>query len=252
MTIKILVTNDDGWQSEGIKVLQEVAAEFGNVVVVAPEENYSGASSSLTLTDDIRICRRNEQLYTVDGTPTDCTHLAMTGNLLPMYPDVVVSGINSGSNMGDDTIYSGTVAAAMEGYLFGVSSLAFSMAGACGDKLRYETGGIVVRRLLQRFCQTPPREPVFLNVNVPNIAPDNLRGIQQTRLGRRHAAEPSIHQSTDGNISVYKIGEAGKAMDGGFGTDFYAIENNYASVTPLTTDLTAFAKMGELAQWLAD
>lgn len=247
--MRILVTNDDGFESAGIAVLRDVAAEFGEVVVVAPVANRSGASSALTLHDDIAVRRHGEALYVVHGTPADCVHLAFTGDFLDAPPALVVSGINDGANLGDDTLYSGTVGAAIEGHLFNVPAFAFSITAK--PVRHYETAAAVVRQLLERFFRAPPAGAVLLNVNVPDVPPESLRGIRSTRLGRRHVAQPALLQKTDGALREFAAGAAGDAKDREQGTDFYAIEQNEASVTPLTIDLTAHARMEETARWLA-
>ena len=183
----------------------------------------------------------------VTGTPTDCVHLAVTG-VLDHQPDMVVSGINLGANMGDDTIYSGTVAAATEGYLLGVPSIAISLGSFEGR--HFDTAGRVARELVQRFSKTPFAEPVLLNVNVPNIPYEELRGIQVTRLGRRHKAEPAVKSVSPRGDTLYWIGAAGPAADAGEGTDFYAVEHGWVSVTPLQIDLTHSGQMSQVRRWL--
>lgn len=244
----ILVTNDDGYSAEGIKALIDVAGEFGDVTVVAPSRNYSGASSSLTLKNDITVHQLGDNNWRVDGTPTDCVHLALTGDFLPTRPDLIVSGINDGANMGDDTIYSGTVAAAIEGHLFDVPALAFSMAAQ--PARHFDCGALTVRRLLALWQQTPLDRQCLLNVNIPDIPPDQWRGFRQTRLGRRHAAEPAISRGKTDTHQTFIIGDAGAAKDAGDGTDFYAVENGYTSVTPLMIDLTADEQTEAIARWL--
>jgi len=245
--MRILVSNDDGYFSPGIALLAERLATLGEVTVVAPERDRSGASNSLTLDRPLSVQRAPGGFYYVNGTPTDCVHLAVTG-LLAFVPDMVVSGINLGANMGDDTIYSGTVAAAMEGFLLGIPSLAVSLVGKRGDHL--ETAAQVALEMALRFARAPLGEPVLLNVNVPDIPPAQLQGIEATRLGRRHKAESVVRVETPRGDTGYWIGPAGGAADAGPGTDFHAIEHARASVTPLQVDLTFHGQLARLPDWL--
>jgi len=245
--MRILISNDDGYFAPGLAQLASSLADLGQNTVVAPERNRSGASNSLTLDRPLYVRRAENGFTYVTGTPTDCVHLAITG-LLDEQPDMVVSGINHGANMGDDTIYSGTVAAATEGYLLGVPSIAVSLASF--DARHYATAGRVARELVQRFSAAPFSGPVLLNVNVPDIPYDQLKGIQVTRLGRRHRAEPALKSITPRNETVYWIGAAGSAADAGEGTDFYAVENGWVSVTPLQIDLTHAAQAASVRTWL--
>ncbi len=245
--VRILVSNDDGYFSPGIAMLAETLRAVGEVTVVAPERDRSGASNSLTLDRPLTVRQAANGFHFVNGTPTDCVHLAVTG-LLSFMPDMVVSGINLGANMGDDTIYSGTVAAAMEGFLLGIPSLAISLVGKRADHL--ETAAQVALEMAQRFARAPMGEPVLLNVNVPDIPPAQLRGIEATRLGRRHKAEPVVQIETPRGDTGYWIGPAGGAADAGPGTDFYAVEHARASVTPLQVDLTFHTQLAHLPDWL--
>ncbi|HLS54487.1 MAG TPA: 5'/3'-nucleotidase SurE [Zeimonas sp.] len=245
--MRILISNDDGYFSPGIEALAEVASAFGDVTVIAPERDRSGASNSLTLDRPLSVrVAANGFLY-LNGTPTDCVHVAVTG-LLDHKPDLVLSGINDGANMGDDTIYSGTVAAAMEGYLLGVPSIAFSLARRGHEHLATAAG--VARDLLQRFVQRPLTGPMLLNVNVPACAPEALRGVKVTRLGRRHLAEPVIRATSPRGDTIYWIGPAGAAKEAGPGTDFHAVDNGWASITPLDIDLTAGRSLAAVGGWL--
>jgi 5'-nucleotidase len=246
--VHILVSNDDGYFSPGIAMLAEVLRPLGEVTVVAPERDRSGASNSLTLDRPLTVRQAANGFYFVNGTPTDCVHLAVTG-LLSFVPDMVVSGINLGANMGDDTIYSGTVAAAMEGFLLGIPSLAVSLVGKRGDYL--ETAAQVALEMAQRFARAPMGEPVLLNVNVPDVPRAQLQGLEATRLGRRHKAEPVVRIETPRGDIAYWIGPAGGAADAGPGTDFHAVEHARASVTPLQVDLTNRAQLARLPDWLA-
>jgi 5'-nucleotidase len=245
--MRILLSNDDGYSAPGLNILAEYLAQVAEIIVVAPERNRSGASNSLTLDRPLSVRQADNGFYFVNGTPTDCVHLAVTG-LLDKLPDMVISGINDGANMGDDTIYSGTVAAAMEGFLLGIPSIAVSMSQH-GVKY-YETAAKVVLDLVKRHQQTPFPPPVLLNVNVPDIPYENLKGMEITRLGKRHKAEPVIKSTTPRGETVYWVGAAGGAQDAGEGTDFYAIAQQKVSLTPLQIDLTQFKQLEQLGNWL--
>ena len=250
----ILLSNDDGYQAPGIQALHEAIQDLAEVEVVAPEHNNSAKSNALTLHSPLYVHRAPNGFRYVNGTPADCVHIALTG-LLGRRPDLVVSGINNGANMGDDTIYSGTVGAAMEGHLFGIPAIAFSQVDKGWAHL--DTAAQVARHLVQRLLPTlaPTQgqapegrasQPWLLNVNVPNVASDALRGFKVARLGRRHAAEPVIQQINPRGETMYWIGAAGPAADAGEGTDFHATAQGYASITPLQTDLTHH---GLLSMW---
>jgi len=236
--MRILISNDDGYFAPGIEALAEVARAFGEVTVIAPERDRSGASNSLTLDRPLSVRVAASGFLYLNGTPTDCVHVAVTG-LLDHKPDLVLSGINDGANMGDDTIYSGTVAAAMEGYLLGVPSIAFSLAQRGHEHLA--TAASVAHDLLQRLAQRQPPGPMLLNVNVPACPREELRGMVITRLGRRHMAEAVVRSSNPRGDTIYWIGPAGGAKEAGPGTDFHAVANGWASVTPLESDLTAYS-----------
>jgi len=246
--MRILLSNDDGYFSPGIAILAETLSEFGTVTVVAPERDRSGASNSLTLDRPLTVRRSANGFLYIDGTPTDCVHIAVTG-LLEHLPDMVISGINLGANMGDDTIYSGTVAAATEGYLLGIPSIAISLAGR--ESRNFATAARVTRDLVERCRNWPPAEPMLLNVNVPDVSPAQLQGFQVTRLGKRHKAEAVVKASTPRGETVYWIGAAGAAADAGPGTDFHAIAANRVSITPLQIDLTHNHQMPQIEKWLA-
>jgi len=245
--MRILLSNDDGYFSPGIALLAERLAPLGQVTVVAPERDRSGASNSLTLDRPLSVRRAPNGFHFVNGTPTDCVHIAVTG-LLDFLPDVVVSGINLGANMGDDTIYSGTVAAATEGFLLGIPSLAVSLAGKEGRHL--ESAASVAVRIVERFGRARPEQPVLLNVNVPDAAQSDIGGIRITRLGRRHKAEPVIKMRTPRGETAYWIGAAGDAQDAGPGTDFHAVAQGHVSVTPLQMDLTHHAQLELVRGWI--
>ena len=245
--MRILLSNDDGYFSPGLAQLAEALSSVAEVTVVAPERDRSGASNSLTLDRPLSVKRSANGFLFVNGTPTDCVHLAVTG-LLDHLPDMVVSGINLGANMGDDTIYSGTVAAATEGYLLGVPSLAVSLASKAGS--HFDTAARVTMEMVERLRRAPMPGPVLLNLNVPDLAYDELRGFEITRLGKRHKAEPVIKAVSPRNETVYWVGPAGGAQDAGEGTDFYAVAAQRVSVTPLQVDLTHMNQIPLLRDWL--
>ena len=245
--MRILLSNDDGYFAPGLAALAEALQGLGEVVVVAPEQNRSGASNSLTLDRPLLLKQAASGFYFVNGTPTDCVHLAVTG-MLDSLPDIIVSGINHGANMGDDTIYSGTVAAATEGYLLGIPSIAVSLTSFDGK--HFETAGRIVRELVERFGRQPIAEPVLLNVNVPDIPYSELKGSEVTRLGRRHKAEPVIKMLSPRSETVYWVGAAGAAADAGPGTDFNAVDRGFVSITPLQIDLTHTAQMSFVQRWM--
>jgi len=246
--MRILLSNDDGYFAPGITLLAEMLSPLGEVTVVAPERDRSGASNSLTLDRPLTVRRARGRVFFVNGTPTDCVHLAVTG-LLKELPDIVISGINHGANMGDDTIYSGTVAAATEGFLLGIPSIAISLVSDGGDHFR--TAGQVAVELVTRFQRCAFEAPVLLNVNVPDLEQARLRGMQVTRLGKRHKAEPVVKSKTPRGETVYWIGAAGSAQDAGEGTDFHAVANGRVSITPLQMDLTRYSQLESVAAWLA-
>ncbi len=245
--MRILLSNDDGYFSRGIAALAEALAPLGHLTVVAPDAERSGASNSLTLDRPLVVRRAQNGFYYVNGTPTDCVHMAVTG-FLDEPPDVVVSGINHGANMGDDTIYSGTVAAATEGYLLGIPSVAVSLVSGEGD--HFETAARVAAELVTRIQGNPFREPTLLNVNVPDLPHDEIRGMQITRLGRRHKAEPVIRSRNPRGEPIYWVGAAGPAADAGEGTDFDAVNRGWVSLTPLQVDLTHYQQLNVLKGWL--
>lgn len=245
--LRILVSNDDGYFSPGIAMLADGLRVLGEVTVVAPERDRSGASNSLTLDRPLTVRTAANGFRYVNGTPTDCVHLAVTG-LLAELPDMVVSGVNLGANMGDDTIYSGTVAAATEGFLLGIPSIAVSMVSRSAVHL--DTAVQAAVSLAQRFASEPFRQPVLLNVNVPDVPAQAIAGMEVTRLGRRHKAEPVVRMTTPRGETAYWIGPAGGASDAGPGTDFHAIENRRVSVTPLQMDLTYHGQFDAVRAWM--
>ncbi len=245
--MRILLSNDDGYFAPGLAILAETLSERAEVVVVAPERDRSGASNSLTLDRPLLLRQSATGFHFVNGTPTDCVHLALTG-MLDALPDMVISGINHGANMGDDTIYSGTVAAAMEGFLFGIPALAVSLAGGTGE--HFATAARVAAQFVERFRKAPLSPPALLNINVPDVPFDQLAGVEVTRLGRRHKAEPVVKSQNPRGQTVYWVGAAGRAQDAGEGTDFHAVSRHAVSVTPLHVDLTHYATLGALTTWL--
>lgn len=245
--MRILISNDDGYQAPGIRCLFEHLSQIADVTVVAPERDRSGASNSLTLNSPLRVHHAESGFYYVDGTPTDCVHLAITG-LLSEEPDIVVSGINAGANLGDDVMYSGTVAAAMEGRFLGLPALALSMNSH--QPQHFETGARVALALLERMQEQPLSGATILNVNVPDIPWEQLKGMEATRLGHRHKAEPVVRQEDPRGRPIYWVGPAGPEQDAGPGTDFYAINQGRVSITPIHVDLTRHQVIGELADWL--
>ncbi len=245
--MRILLSNDDGYFAPGLAALAAALREVGDVTVVAPERDRSGASNSLTLDRPLSLRKAENGFYFVNGTPTDCVHLAVTG-MFEHLPDMVVSGINHGANMGDDTIYSGTVAAATEGYLLGVPSIAISLVSK--EASDFTSAARVARDLAERFVRVPFRDPVLLNVNIPDRPYPELRGVRVTRLGKRHRAEQVVRSVTPRGETVYWIGAAGKAADAGEGTDFHAVEQGFVSVTPLQIDLTHTVQTAAVSDWL--
>jgi 5'-nucleotidase len=245
--MKILVSNDDGYLATGINVLTTALQEVADVVVMAPDRNRSAASNSLTLKNPLRVSEVAPNRFKVDGTPSDCVHLALTG-FLDFEPDLVVSGINHGANLGDDTIYSGTVAAAMEGRFLGLPSIAVSLVG---QKLQhFETAAAIACELVRKIERSPLASDVVLNLNVPNIALHEIKGVRATRLGFRHKSEQILKDTDPYGRPIYWVGPAGEGQDAGDGTDFYAIEQHYASVTPLKVDLTRHSALTDLSDWL--
>ena len=243
----ILISNDDGYKSKGIQVLIRELEKYAQITVVAPSRNRSGASSSLSLDRSIKVTQKDDSFYYLSGTPTDCVHIALTG-LMHSLPDMVISGINHGPNLGDDTIYSGTVAAAIEGYLLNIPSFAVSMGSA--NPKNFETAAKVTSDLIKLYNKNNKGTATLLNVNVPDIPYDELKGMEVTRLGKRHAAEKAIEKKHSQKESLYWIGEVGQPHDGGPGTDFYALENNLVSISPIHPDLTDFKNIEATKDWI--
>lgn len=245
--MRILLSNDDGYFAPGLTSLVETLSSIADTVVVAPERDRSGSSNSLTLDRPLSLHKSHNGFYYVNGTPTDCVHLAVTG-MLDKLPDMVISGINDGANMGDDTIYSGTVAAATEGFLLGIPSLALSLANVSDEN--FSTAARVATDIVQRFKQNKFHEPILLNINVPDIPYEHLQGTEVTRLGRRHKAEAVVKSQSPRGEIVYWVGAAGAVQDASEDTDFHAIQLNRVSVTPLQIDLTQYGQIDTVKQWL--
>jgi 5'-nucleotidase len=245
--MNILLSNDDGYQAPGLKALAEALSAVAAIRVVAPERDRSGASNSLTLDMPIRARTLENGFISVDGTPTDCVHLAITG-LLEDEPNMVIAGINSGANLGDDVLYSGTVAAATEGRFLGLPAMAISMTSH--DPKHYDTGARVALELVNRLQVHPLSADTIINVNVPDLPYEELKGYRATRLGNRHKAEPVIKTSDPRGRPIYWVGPAGAEQDAGPGTDFFAVREGYVSVTPLQVDLTRHATLPEIQVWL--
>ena len=241
--MKILISNDDGFFAPGLRALADAMSEIGDVTVVAPNKDYSGASNSLTLDRPLVVNRHEENIYSVNGTPADCVHLAITG-LLSEAPDIVVSGINNGANMGEDTIYSGTVAAAMEGFMLDVPALAISLASKYGA--HFSTAASVAAEVVAKFKMGKFNGKFLLNINVPDVDINDLGGVQITRLGTRNKAHGVVETKNPRGQTVYWIGAAGDVKDASGGTDFGAVVNNCASITPLQVDLTDTASGNQI------
>jgi 5'-nucleotidase len=247
--LKILVSNDDGFRSEGIRRLREALLTLGEVTVVAPDRNRSGASNSLTLDVPLRVFEAEAGIYFVPGTPTDCVHLAISG-VFDQEFDIVVSGVNDGPNLGDDVLYSGTVAAAIEGRFLGLPTLAISLATLPGSGRHFAAAAAVARRLVQQLLLKPLERALILNINVPDLAEQDLKGFRTTRLGFRHPSEPVLPAKDPHGRPVYWVGPAGPQHEAGPGTDFHAVSAGYVSVTPLQIDLTRHSALALVTSWL--
>jgi 5'-nucleotidase len=245
--LRILVSNDDGYRAEGLDALAGALGPLAEITVVAPDRNRSGASNSLTLDVPLRVFPYGERRYYVNGTPTDCVHLAISG-LFDEPHDMVVSGINDGANLGDDVLYSGTVAAAIEGRFLGLPTMAVSLVASSGR--HFATAARVASELVMRLMRTPLHASMILNVNVPDVPYEHLRGLRTTRLGHRHRSESVVRGRDPRGRTVYWVGPAGEGADAGEGTDFAAVAAGYVSVTPLQVDLTRHAALGDVDEWL--
>ncbi|QXO16962.1 MULTISPECIES: 5'/3'-nucleotidase SurE [Vibrio] len=244
--LKILLSNDDGVYAEGIRALAYALADMAEIVIVAPDRNRSGASNSLTLEQPLRVTKIEPNTYSVQGTPTDCVHFALNELMKDDLPDLVLSGINHGANLGDDVLYSGTVAAAMEGHFLGVQSIAFSLVG----KHHFATAGKIARQLVEQHLSSPIPTNRLINVNIPDVPLAKLQGQKVTRLGARHHAENMIKQKDPRGHDIYWLGPPGREQDAGEGTDFHAVEHGFVSITPLQVDLTAHESLGAMNDWL--
>ena len=244
--MRILLSNDDGCTAPGLRCLADHLRPVHSLEIVAPDRNRSGASNSLTILNPIRVQKHADGTWCVDGTPTDCVHLALTG-FLKETPDMVVSGINAGANLGDDTLYSGTVAAAMEGRHLGISAIAVSCVSV--NPQHYDTAAKITLRLIERLRQEPLPGDTILNVNVPDLPYEELQGIEVTRLGNRHKAETVTEDRDPRGRRIFWIGAAGAEHDGGPGTDFYAVQQKRVSITPLLVDLTRHSALERLTAW---
>ena len=245
--MRILISNDDGYKADGIIQLAKSLSEIAEVIVVAPSENKSAASSSLTIGKPLKPIQIEKNVYAIDATPSDCVHLALCGFIKESI-DLVVTGINFGANLGDDVIYSGTVAGAIEGRFLGLPSIAMSLAS--WECKHFDTAGEIAKLLVAQINKAPLANNTIINVNVPDIPMTEIKGIKSTRLGNRHKSEPSIQDLK--NPSLYWIGENGKEADNGEGTDFNAVSNNFVSVTPLQIDLTKYPELKPVSEWLED
>tara|TARA_B100000959_G_scaffold62212_2_gene65604 strand:+ start:2596 stop:3342 length:747 start_codon:yes stop_codon:yes gene_type:complete len=243
--MRILISNDDGYKADGITQLAKSLSEIAEVIVVAPSENKSAASSSLTIGKPLKPIQIETNIYAIDATPSDCVHLALCG-FIKESVDLVVTGINFGANLGDDVIYSGTVAGAIEGRFLGLPSIAMSLAS--WECKHFETAGNIAKLLVAQIDKAPLAYNTIINVNVPDIPMSEIKGIKSTRLGNRHKSEPSIQDLN--NPALFWIGENGKEADNGEGTDFHAISNNFVSVTPLQIDLTKYPEIKQVSDWL--
>lgn len=245
-----LVSNDDGVNATGIKALAQTLSELGEVTVYAPNRDRSGASNSLTLDGPIRIQKVSENRYSVSGTPTDCVHMALTG-LMEKEPDMVISGINNAANLGDDVLYSGTVAAAIEGRYLGLPAIAFSLVTKHGEnKNRYfDTAQYYIKKIVKNLEKNPLPQDTILNINIPNLPIEEIKGVQVTRFGNRHKAENTVQDKDPRGRKIFWIGAAGPEADAGKGTDFYAVKNGYVSITPMQVDMTRHSDIESLKQW---
>lgn len=248
--MRILVSNDDGVDAPGIRILADELRTAGHeVLMVAPDRDRSGASNSLTLDGPIRVVQRDDCTWCVYGTPTDCVHVAIAG-MLQSEPDIVVSGINNTANLGDDVIYSGTVAAAMEGRFLGLPAIAMSLATRDHVGQHYRTAARAAVELVARLATDPLPADTILNVNVPDIAWQDIRGFEVTRLGNRHRAEPCVQQADPRGRSWWWIGPAGPEQDAGPGTDFHSVRTGHVSITPIQVDLTRYHALEQVAGWV--
>jgi 5'-nucleotidase len=247
--MRILVSNDDGVHAKGMLLLAEELKTIAEVVVIAPDRNRSGASNSLSVQGPVRVYEIGPGRFSVIGTPTDCVHLALTG-FFDIKFDMVISGVNHGANLGDDILYSGTVAAATEGRVLGMPALAISLASKREPQEHFATAVMVARQLVEKLRKSPLPAGTILNVNVPDVPLEELRGFEITRLGRRHIAEPAIKALDPRGAPIYWIGEVGPEEDAGAGTDFHAVNTGKVSITPLQIDMTNYNAFDMVGQWI--
>ncbi|CAM4421887.1 MAG: 5'-nucleotidase SurE [Legionellaceae bacterium] len=247
--MKLLLSNDDGVTAPGLTILANILSQLGEVTVVAPDRNRSGASNSLTLNNPLRVNRLDNHYISVEGTPTDCVHLALTG-LFNNEHDIVVSGINAGANLGDDVFYSGTVAAAIEGRFLGLPAMAVSLVGK--DFLHYHTAAVIAKNIVVRLIEQPLPAATILNINVPDLPLEEIQGYEVTRLGTRHRAERMVKETDPRGQTIYWVGLPGQEQDAGPGTDFYAVNAKRVSITPLSLDLTNYKVFNQIANWVTD
>lgn len=245
--MRILLSNDDGYQAQGLRTLADRLSDLAELTIVAPERNQSGASNSLTLETPLRVEQIGSEIYYVNGTPSDCVHIAVTG-LLEREADMVVSGVNHGANLGDDVLYSGTVAAAMEGRFLGYPAVAVSLVLEEGR--HFATAADVARRLIRHMMEHPLPADTIFNVNVPDLPLDEIQGFEVTRLGFRHKSEPAIKAMDPKRRPIYWIGPSGSGQDAGPGTDFHAVANGRVSITPLKIDLTDHRSLPSMREWV--
>ncbi|TGA70662.1 5'/3'-nucleotidase SurE [Aliivibrio fischeri] len=245
--LRILLSNDDGVFAEGINTLARVLADIADITIVAPDRNRSGASNSLTLESPLRVRQIDEHIHSVQGTPTDCVHFALNELMKDNLPDLIIAGINHGANLGDDTLYSGTVAAATEGHFLGLPAIAISLAG----REHFDTAAQVALKIVNNHLVSPLTTQKVLNVNVPDCEYEQLTGWEVTRLGARHHAESMIKDTDPRGETIYWLGPPGKKQDAGEGTDFFAVKQHRVSITPLQVDLTAHGSLGMITDWLS-
>ncbi len=244
--MRILLSNDDGVTAPGLKKLAEVMSELAEIDVIAPDRNRSGASNSLTLDNPFRPKKLENGFISVEGTPTDCVHLALTG-YFENKPDIVVSGINDGANLGDDVLYSGTVAAAMEARILGISAVAVSLVDP--TEYHFDTAAIIAKQIVEKLQKDPLPAATILNVNVPDIPIEEIRGFEVVRLGKRHSDEPMATGKDAHGRLIYWIGPVGPGEDAGSGTDFHAVKSGYVSITPLQVDFTNYTAFDQVSHW---
>lgn len=247
-----LVSNDDGINATGIKALIEALQDLGKVTVYAPSGDRSGASNSLTLDRPVRIHKVEDNRFAVDGTPTDCVHMALTG-LMDEVPNMVASGINNAANLGDDVLYSGTVAAAIEGRHLGLPAIAFSLATShkSGQVRYFETAQYFIKKIIANIFANPLPQDTILNINFPNLPVNEVKGIRVTRFGNRHKAENTVQELDPRGRKIYWVGPAGPEADAGKGTDFHAVKHGYVSITPMQVDMTKHSLLEEIKIWSA-